>query len=315
MSPAEAWEARQTQRAAARRAACASVRASAAREQHKTGTGERQGRARGGGRRCAGRQERRQYSTDPGGAAAGGSACSTVQRAQQRARAHLFGLPLWQDKRFGRLGLLRRLGYPRNLRAGRPRRLFGARDGGRAQKRRGGTRRQVSRWVTVLGVKQERGAQPLSVRRVAGRRAVVCGGGCRCRGSSGSGGAKGATNSRQLRINALQQQLKALEEGDDEEDEESFGMAPIAAGSDREARDRCYKCGAQGHATPDCRSKKELRSCFHCRQAGHLRAKCPELHKGAQKQGKGQAQGKGAGEAGGAAPGAAGSKQPTPKNE
>jgi hypothetical protein len=134
--------------------------------------------------------------------------------------------------------------------------------------------------------------------------------------SSSSSGAKGAANSRQLRINALQQQLKALEEGDDGEDEESLGVAPIAVGSDREARDRCYKCGAEGHVTSDCKSKKELRSCFHCRQRGHLRTKCPERHKGAQKQGKGQAQGKGAGEAGGsgATPGAAGSK-PAPKNE
>ena len=133
--------------------------------------------------------------------------------------------------------------------------------------------------------------------------------------SSSGGGAKGATNTRQLRINALQQQLKALEEGDDaEDDEESFGVAPIGAGSEHDGRDRCYKCGEQGHATPNCKSKKELRSCYHCRQPGHLKPECPKLHKGAQKQGKGQVQGKGAGEAGGSAPGAAGGK-PAPKNE
>jgi hypothetical protein len=134
-------------------------------------------------------------------------------------------------------------------------------------------------------------------------------------GSNGSnGGAKGAANSRQLRINALQQQLKALEEGDEEENaDESFGMAPIAAGSDR---DRCSKCGAEGHVTPDCKSKKELRRCHRCRQPGHLIADCRQQRKSAQRQGKGKgdAQGQGAGTAGGAAPGAAGGK-PAPKNE
>src|ERR1035437_4905030 len=70
--------------------------------------------------------------------------------------------------------------------------------------------------------------------------------------SNSSGGAKGATNSRQLSINALQQQLKALEKGDEESDaEESYNTAPIGTGSKREAR--CFKCGVDGHITPDCR--------------------------------------------------------------
>lgn len=132
-------------------------------------------------------------------------------------------------------------------------------------------------------------------------------------GSSSGGGAKGATNDRQLRINALQQQLKSLEEGVEEDSDESFGVAPIAAGSDREARDRCFKCGAEGHITPDCKSKKELRRCHRCRQPGHLIAECQQ-GKAAQKQDKGEAPSQGAEAAAGTAPGAAGGK-PTPKNE
>jgi len=130
--------------------------------------------------------------------------------------------------------------------------------------------------------------------------------------SGSNNGAKGATNSRQLRINALQQQLKALEEGDDEEDAgEAFDVAPIGTGAGRE---HCRKCGSDSHNTPDCKSKKELRSCFYCRQPGHLKTKCPERSgKGAQKQGKGEAQGQGT--AGGAAPGGAAGGKPTPKNE
>jgi hypothetical protein len=133
--------------------------------------------------------------------------------------------------------------------------------------------------------------------------------------SGSNSGAKGATNSRQLRINALQRQLKALEEGDEEEDAgEAFDVAPIGTpGVGRETREHCHKCGSDGHITPDCKSKKELRSCFYCRQPGHLKTKCPERSgKGAQKQSKGEGQGQGT--AGGAAPGAAGGK-PTPKNE
>ena len=133
-------------------------------------------------------------------------------------------------------------------------------------------------------------------------------------GSSGGGGAKGATNSRQVRINALQQQLKALEEGNEESDaEETYGIAPVTTGSDGEARDRCAKCGKDGHASPDCKSKKELRSCFYCKKPGHLKPNCPARKAaGGQKQGKGEGQSQGAGgSAGGAAPGG----KPTPKNE
>lgn len=136
-------------------------------------------------------------------------------------------------------------------------------------------------------------------------------------GGSNSG-ARGATNSRQLRINALQQQLKALEEGDEEGDAgEAFDVAPIGAGAGRDhaGREHCRKCGSDGHITPDCNSKKELRRCHRCRQPGHLIADCSQQRrKGAQKQGKDKGEAQSQGTAGGAAPGAAGGK-PTPKNE
>lgn len=122
--------------------------------------------------------------------------------------------------------------------------------------------------------------------------------------SSGSSGSSAKTNSRQLRINALQQQLRALEEADEddsgsaeEEMESGFSTAPIAASSStRESR--CSKCSKTGHAALDCRSKVELRSCYGCGQAGHLKSKCPKLKQ------KGQTHAS-----------AAGSSKPSPKNE
>mgnify|MGYP003918113065 CR=1 FL=1 len=133
--------------------------------------------------------------------------------------------------------------------------------------------------------------------------------------SSSNSGAKGATNSRQLRINALQQQLKALEEGGEEEDaDEAFDVAPIGTGAGRESRDHCRKCGSDSHNTPDCKSKKELRRCHRCRQAGHLIADCQQ-RKGAQKQGKDKGESQGQGTAGGAAPAGAAGGKPTPKND
>jgi hypothetical protein len=134
------------------------------------------------------------------------------------------------------------------------------------------------------------------------------GGGGSNSSSSSNGGAKGATNSRQLRINALQQQLKDLEEGDDDSTDGSYGLAPITTGAGSEARHPCHKCGADGHIVRDCKSKKELRTCFGCGKPGHLRHKCPVKRKGAQKQGAAE------GEAAPAtAPGA--SSKPAPKNE
>jgi len=128
-------------------------------------------------------------------------------------------------------------------------------------------------------------------------------------GGRSNGGAKGATNSRQLRINALQQQLKVLEDGDDDSTDGSYGMAPVATGAaGSEARHPCHKCGADGHIVRDCKSKKELRTCFGCGKPGHLRHKCPVKRKGAQKQGAAEDEAAPA-----AAPGA--SSKPAPKNE
>ena len=124
-------------------------------------------------------------------------------------------------------------------------------------------------------------------------------------GSSGSSGGSAKPNNRQLRINALQQQLRALEEADeedgasaDEQSESSFSAAPIATGNGtRESR--CSKCGKAGHAALDCRSKAELRNCYGCGQTGHIKSKCPKLKQ------KGQTQGATA----------AASGKPSPKNE
>jgi hypothetical protein len=134
------------------------------------------------------------------------------------------------------------------------------------------------------------------------------GGGSNSSSSSSNGGAKGATNSRQLRINALQQQLKALEEGDDDSTDGNYGLAPITTGAGSEARHHCDRCGAEGHIVRDCKSKKELRTCFGCGKPGHLRRNCPVKRKGAKKQGAAESEAAPA-----TAPGA--SSKPAPKNE
>jgi len=107
-------------------------------------------------------------------------------------------------------------------------------------------------------------------------------------GSSGGGrhssgaGDRRPTSNKQHRINALQQQIKSLQEAsgsEGEADDDGGGRvstAPISTGSGS----RCFKCGEEGHMVVECKSKKELRSCHACKQAGHLRSKCPQRSKG-----------------------------------
>jgi len=122
--------------------------------------------------------------------------------------------------------------------------------------------------------------------------------------NSGNNGAKGATSSRQHRINALRQQADALEQAEEEDGaSNSYSTAPLSSTDS----DRCNKCGGEGHIAPDCKSKKELRTCFHCRQPGHLKTRCPKR--------KAAASGRGEGEAARGASAAAASSKSAPKNE
>jgi hypothetical protein len=97
-------------------------------------------------------------------------------------------------------------------------------------------------------------------------------------GAQGGGGGAHAASSRQLRIAALEQQLKALRE--EEHDLETstrdnsgkFSAAPLSTPSNV----RCHKCGADGHVIAECKSKKELRTCFTCKKEGHISRRCPQ---------------------------------------
>jgi len=130
--------------------------------------------------------------------------------------------------------------------------------------------------------------------------------------SPGAGGAGGQPQSgsgqrtrpqsypRQVRINALRQELQDLE-ADAGDGDEQLHVAPIGA-SDRDGGGlRCHKCGEPGHVVVECQSKKELRKCYRCGKVGHVRTVCREKPKEKKSAG------------GGAGPAAAG--MPKPKNE
>lgn len=118
----------------------------------------------------------------------------------------------------------------------------------------------------------------------------------------GSGGTKQAASSRQIRIAALEQQLRALREEDHDGEtamSDSTGRisaAPLSAA----ASVRCHKCGTEGHVVAECKSKTELRTCFTCKKEGHISRRCPQRR---QAQQEGQAHSSGAGSG------------PSPKNE
>lgn len=121
-------------------------------------------------------------------------------------------------------------------------------------------------------------------------------------GRSISNNGSNTSHNKQLRINALEQQLKAAREEEDitdADDKSRYNTAPVSTGSSI-----CNKCGVDGHFAQDCKSKKELRSCFRCGKSGHIRSRCPERKTGQQNSSK-----RNEGE------GAAVSSRPTPKNE
>jgi hypothetical protein len=112
------------------------------------------------------------------------------------------------------------------------------------------------------------------------------GGGAASGGSAGSGGHRSGSmkspaggSSKQLRVNALQQQLRALmEAGDDDGDDTdgTYHTAPVGVGGRDLGPLKCYKCGKEGHVVAECKSKAELRKCYRCQEPGHVRSNCPE---------------------------------------
>jgi hypothetical protein len=131
--------------------------------------------------------------------------------------------------------------------------------------------------------------------RLASAAASSSGGGS-TGGSIGSYSGRAPTGaakaSKQLRINALERQLAQLRAGDvGSEDEEgnaalvhtaavARGTGGSGAGAAGNRPQGCNKCGALGHVAVECRSKKELRTCFVCGQPGHIAARCDKRKEG-----------------------------------
>ena len=114
------------------------------------------------------------------------------------------------------------------------------------------------------------------------------GGSCAAAASSSSGGTRTAGRggaqakpalAKQLRVAALRKQLEELEADEDAE----VANGPIQAASlNRGPNARaatCHKCRAVGHVAAECRSKRDMRSCFVCGRTGHIARSCP-LRKG-----------------------------------
>jgi hypothetical protein len=123
--------------------------------------------------------------------------------------------------------------------------------------------------------------------------------------SSGSSSGSNSTNAsksrnpptaEQLRINALERQLRQLQstaaassgvgntgrqtEGSSDE-EGASSVAAVGEGSKGKGP-LCFRCKQHGHVAAEC-GNKEQRSCYACGEQGHLRSKCPNRKEGQPK--------------------------------
>ena len=80
-----------------------------------------------------------------------------------------------------------------------------------------------------------------------------------------------------LSLKYLKLNPKSIEH--DTEDDEEIGL--FAGGF----KGKCFKCGKQGHRARDCRSnmqgnggnRGDTRTCYYCKEKGHIAANCPKL--------------------------------------